>query len=291
MNSVRLSIRISTRSPKPTPRRLSAPASAVTRRSSSRPGGGAAEEAQRRRIGLHQRVPGELVGPVLPAREVRLLGRRRLACPSVNGMSSGVAVLIFDQTLCCPGHTMASAARGQPRETDGGPVNAPARPPPRRAVRREQLSDEVAGHLRAAIMSGTLRPGTFIRLDETAAQLGSASHRCARRCARCAARAWCSWNRTAATSSSPLSRATSRTSSGCRPRSPRSWRAAAERITDDEIDELERLNDELAAMVETGRGRSHRRGGVRVPPRAQPARRAASSWPGSCYTWRATCRR
>jgi DNA-binding GntR family transcriptional regulator len=42
----------------------------------------------------------------------------------------------------------------------------------RRALRRTQLSDEVAGHLRAAIMSGTLRPGTFIRLDETAAQLG-----------------------------------------------------------------------------------------------------------------------
>jgi DNA-binding GntR family transcriptional regulator len=35
-----------------------------------------------------------------------------------------------------------------------------------------QLSDEVAGHLRAAIMSGALRPGTFIRLDETAAKLG-----------------------------------------------------------------------------------------------------------------------
>ena len=35
MNSVRLSIRIITRSPKPTPRRLSAPASAVTRWSSS----------------------------------------------------------------------------------------------------------------------------------------------------------------------------------------------------------------------------------------------------------------
>jgi DNA-binding GntR family transcriptional regulator len=34
------------------------------------------------------------------------------------------------------------------------------------------LSDEVAGHLRAAIMSGSLRPGTFIRLDETAAELG-----------------------------------------------------------------------------------------------------------------------
>jgi DNA-binding GntR family transcriptional regulator len=38
-------------------------------------------------------------------------------------------------------------------------------------VRREQLSDEVAGHLRAAIMTGMLQPGTFIRLDETAAQL------------------------------------------------------------------------------------------------------------------------
>ncbi|MGX9669964.1 GntR family transcriptional regulator [Mycobacterium sp. HM-7] len=40
------------------------------------------------------------------------------------------------------------------------------------ARRREQLSDEVAAHLRTAIMSGTLRPGTFVRLDETAAALG-----------------------------------------------------------------------------------------------------------------------
>jgi DNA-binding GntR family transcriptional regulator len=39
-------------------------------------------------------------------------------------------------------------------------------------LRRAQLSDEVAGHLRVAIMSGSLRPGTFIRLDETAAKLG-----------------------------------------------------------------------------------------------------------------------
>jgi DNA-binding GntR family transcriptional regulator len=39
-------------------------------------------------------------------------------------------------------------------------------------VRRAQLSDEVAGRLRVAIMSGSLRPGTFIRLDETAAELG-----------------------------------------------------------------------------------------------------------------------
>jgi DNA-binding GntR family transcriptional regulator len=58
-----------------------------------------------------------------------------------------------------------------------GPVNAPlsalgSEPRRRRPLRRAQLSDEVAGHLRTAIMSGTLRPGTFIRLDETAAQLG-----------------------------------------------------------------------------------------------------------------------
>jgi DNA-binding GntR family transcriptional regulator len=39
-------------------------------------------------------------------------------------------------------------------------------------LRRAQLSDEVAGHLRVAIVSGALRPGTFIRLDETAAKLG-----------------------------------------------------------------------------------------------------------------------
>ncbi len=53
-------------------------------------------------------------------------------------------------------------------------VNAPTstQPRKRRPLRRAQLSDEVTGHLRAAIMSGSLRPGTYIRLDETAAELG-----------------------------------------------------------------------------------------------------------------------
>ena len=51
-------------------------------------------------------------------------------------------------------------------------VSAKSLPGLQRARRREQLSDEVAAHLRAAIMSGTLRPGTFVRLDETAAALG-----------------------------------------------------------------------------------------------------------------------
>lgn len=49
-------------------------------------------------------------------------------------------------------------------------MNAPTTRQPK--VHREQLSDEVAGHLRVRIMSGSLRPGTFIRLDETANELG-----------------------------------------------------------------------------------------------------------------------
>jgi DNA-binding GntR family transcriptional regulator len=52
------------------------------------------------------------------------------------------------------------------------PARLSARREKRVPLRRAQLSDEVAGHLRAAIMSGALRPGTFIRLDETAAKLG-----------------------------------------------------------------------------------------------------------------------
>ncbi len=53
-------------------------------------------------------------------------------------------------------------------------MNAPAdaRSAARRPPRREQLSEEVAAYLRTAITSGELRPGTFIRLDETAAALG-----------------------------------------------------------------------------------------------------------------------
>ncbi len=38
--------------------------------------------------------------------------------------------------------------------------------------RRPQLSDDVAAHVRNLIMSGGVRPGDFVRLDETAAELG-----------------------------------------------------------------------------------------------------------------------
>ncbi|MFT4199472.1 GntR family transcriptional regulator [Gordonia sp. (in: high G+C Gram-positive bacteria)] len=45
--------------------------------------------------------------------------------------------------------------------------------PPRGALRRRpQLSEEVAGAIRHRIMTGDFRPGDFIRMDETAAELG-----------------------------------------------------------------------------------------------------------------------
>ena len=39
-------------------------------------------------------------------------------------------------------------------------------------TQRPQLSEEVADHVRTRIMSGQVRPGDFVRLDETAASLG-----------------------------------------------------------------------------------------------------------------------
>lgn len=39
-------------------------------------------------------------------------------------------------------------------------------------LRRKQLTDEVADHLRTRIMTGDLRPGDFVRLDDTASTLG-----------------------------------------------------------------------------------------------------------------------
>ena len=43
---------------------------------------------------------------------------------------------------------------------------------PTRLAQRPQLSEEVADYVRTRIMSGEVRPGDFIRLDETAATLG-----------------------------------------------------------------------------------------------------------------------
>ena len=148
---------------------------------------------------------------------------------------------------------MASPVTGQALK--GGRVSALAkvRHRPRRAVRREQMSDEVAGYLRAAIMSGTLLPGTFIRLDETAAALSVSITpvREALRTLRGEGMVVLEPHRGHVVA--PMSR---------RDISDIFWlqktiavelaAAATERITDDEITELERLNDELAITIETG---------------------------------------
>jgi DNA-binding GntR family transcriptional regulator len=134
-------------------------------------------------------------------------------------------------------------------------VNAPVKPRPQRGrgVRREQLSDEVAGRLRAGIMTGTLRPGTFIRLDETAAALGVSITpvREALRTLRGEGMVQLEPHRGHVVV--PLTRGDIEDIFWLQATIAKELAAtAAERITDAEIAELERLNDGLAAAVERG---------------------------------------
>ena len=134
-------------------------------------------------------------------------------------------------------------------------MNAPARPrpKPRRAVRREQLSDEVAARLRADIMTGTLRPGTFIRLDETAAQLGVSITpvREALRTLRGEGMVQLEPHRGHVVV--PLTRVDVEDIFWLQGTIAKELAAtAAEQITEAEIDDLERLNDALAATLERG---------------------------------------
>jgi DNA-binding GntR family transcriptional regulator len=133
-------------------------------------------------------------------------------------------------------------------------VNAPVRPrSKRRAVRREQLSDEVASRLRADIMTGKLRPGTFIRLDETAAQLGVSITpvREALRTLRGEGMVQLEPHRGHVVV--PLTRGDIEDIFWLQATIAKELAAtAADRITDTEIDELERLNDALATAIEHG---------------------------------------
>jgi DNA-binding GntR family transcriptional regulator len=134
-------------------------------------------------------------------------------------------------------------------------MNAPARPRSqrRRAVRREQLSDEVAARLRTDIMTGTLRPGTYIRLDETAAALGVSITpvREALRTLRGEGMVQLEPHRGHVVV--PLTRGDIDDIFWLQATIAKELAAtAAERITDAEIDELEHLNDSLAAAVERG---------------------------------------
>ncbi|MGX9789090.1 GntR family transcriptional regulator [Mycobacterium sp. MMS18-G62] len=134
-------------------------------------------------------------------------------------------------------------------------MNAPARarPRPRRAVRREQLSDEVAARLRTDIMTGTLRPGTFIRLDETAAALGVSITpvREALRTLRGEGMVQLEPHRGHVVV--PLTRGDIEDIFWLQATIAKELAAtAAQRISDEEIDELERLNDGLAAAIDHG---------------------------------------
>jgi DNA-binding GntR family transcriptional regulator len=115
------------------------------------------------------------------------------------------------------------------------------------------MSDEVAGRLRAAIMSGTLLPGTFIRLDETAAALGVSITpvREALRTLRGDGMVLLEPHRGHVVA--PLSRRDIEDIFWLQATIAKELATAAtERIADDEIAELERLNDEFATSVATG---------------------------------------
>jgi DNA-binding GntR family transcriptional regulator len=118
-------------------------------------------------------------------------------------------------------------------------------------VRREQLSDEVAARLRIDIITGVLRPGTFVRLDETAAQLGVSITpvREALRTLRGEGLVALEPHRGHVVV--PLTRADVADIFWLQSTISKELAATgAERITEAEIDELERLNGALAAAVE-----------------------------------------
>jgi DNA-binding GntR family transcriptional regulator len=115
------------------------------------------------------------------------------------------------------------------------------------------LSDEVAGHLRAAIMSGTLRPGTFIRLDETAASLGVSITPVREALLKLRGEGMVQLEPHRGHVVLPLTEQDIHDIFWLQATIARELAgAAAARIGEHEIEELERLNEALAAAVESG---------------------------------------
>ena len=131
------------------------------------------------------------------------------------------------------------------RSLPGFPRNGETRLP----LRRAQLSDEVAGHLRAAIMSGALRPGTFIRLDETAAELGVSITPVREALLKLRGEGMVQLEPHRGHVVLPLTRQTSRTSSGCRRPSPRSSQPRRPSTSPTPRSTSSSANDALAAAV------------------------------------------
>ena len=139
-------------------------------------------------------------------------------------------------------------------------------------------------------MTGALRPGTFIRLDETAAELGVSITpvREALRTLRGEGMVQLEPHRGHVVV--PLTRGDIEDIFWLQATIARELAAsAAERITDAEIDELERLNDDAgrgrratATSKRSSRPSSLSTGRSTGPP-------AGSSWRGSCCTSRAIC--
>lgn len=134
-------------------------------------------------------------------------------------------------------------------------MNAPAsaRLGNRRASRRSQLSDEVAGHLREAIMTGVLRPGTFIRLDETAARLGVSITPVREALLTLRGEGMVALEPRRGYVVQPLSRQDVADIYWLQATIAKELvSSAADRLSDEQIDELERANEALAAAVAEG---------------------------------------
>ena len=126
----------------------------------------------------------------------------------------------------------------------------PSRQPQTRRPRRAQLSDEVAGHLRVAIMSGSLRPGTFIRLDETAAELGGSITPVREALLKLRGEGMVQLEPHRGHVVLPLTRQDIDDIFWLQATIAREVAAAAtDHITDSEIDQLDRINDALATAI------------------------------------------
>lgn len=133
------------------------------------------------------------------------------------------------------------------------PTQLSKQPLKRRPLRRAQLSDEVAGHLRAAIMSGSLRPGTFIRLDETAAELGVSITPVREALLKLRGEGMVGLEPHRGHVVLPLTRQDIADIFWLQASIARELAAAAtDRISEAEIQELDRINDALAAVVGSG---------------------------------------